>query len=83
MNILANILFDSRNHRRLTGISIFFFPLPYICWQMAANRGPRLVLDNLMFTQSFMTSKTRRAHLDVYRSRIKEQPGLKYTSWCG
>ena len=77
MNILANILFDSRNHWGLTRISIFHFPLrPTFAgrWQ---HRSPGC-WTLLMFTQTFMTSKTCRAHLDVYGPRIKE-PGLKLT----
>ena len=77
MNILANILFDSRNHWGLTRISIFHFPLrPTFAgrWQ---HRSP-CCWTLLMFTQTFMTSKTCRAHLDVYGPRIKET-GLKIT----
>ena len=77
MNILANILFDSRNHWGLTRISIFYFPLrPTFAGRWQQLYLLSLLLDILMFTQTFMTSKTCRAHLDVYGWRIKE-PGLK------
>ena len=77
MNILANILFDSRNHWGLTRISIFYFPLrPTFAGRWQQLYLLSLLLDILMFTLTFMTSKTCRAHLDVYGWRI-EEPGLK------
>ena len=71
MNISANIRL---NKSLETGgeLAFFLFSVAYICWQMVLCCWTFWCLLKL-----FITSKTRRAHLDVYGSRIKEQPGFK------
>ena len=74
MNISANIRLNKS--LETDGELAFFFY--FQCWPTFSGRwSSPLLLDILMFTQSLYNIKTRRAHLDVYGSRIKEQPGFK------